>query len=348
MKQRLQNGYYRMAKVALVLVYLVILAGAVVRMTGSGMGCPDWPKCFGYLIPPTQESELVWTPERTYQKGQVIIQNERLLLAESDFTSGTTFDQANWAPYTRHDYAVFNAAHTWTEYINRLLGALSGLAVLAMAICSLAWWPEKRGRVLFAWLTVLAIGFQAWLGATVVYSVLAPVRITLHMFMALVIVAMLAWIVFNASKPKAHHRADRRTYQLWTTTLVLSLAQILLGTQVRQLVDERASALGEAARHLWLEDPTAVFLVHRSFSIVLVLLHLWVAYRIRTFQLGYRLMTPILVFLGGILLSGIGMNYLGFPFGSQPLHLVLASLLFGAQWYLWLQMKGALRTGISS
>src|SRR5690606_18867288 len=130
----MKNYFLPTAKVALVLIYLVILAGALVRMTGSGMGCPDWPKCFGYYIPPTDIAELTWTPDREFEKGQVIIRNEQLLVAESDFTTGENFDVTNWRPYTKHDYAIFNPTHTWIEYINRLAGALAGLATLIMAV----------------------------------------------------------------------------------------------------------------------------------------------------------------------------------------------------------------------
>ena len=333
---------------SLLLVYLVILAGAVVRMTGSGMGCPDWPKCFGYLIPPTEETELLWAPDRDFKKGQVIIRDETLLLAREDFRAGTTFEADNWAPYTKHDYSVFNATHTWIEYINRLLGALAGLAMLAMAIVSLAWWKERRSRTLLAWAGVIAIGFQGWLGATVVYSVLEPVRITLHMFMALLIVGLLLWIIHSSDTRIHHHHHDGFTLKLWGTTVVLSLLQILMGTQVRQHIDEQAERFGQEAKGIWLGNPEMVFYVHRSFSILLLLLHLWVVFRVFSAVSGFRKTYSSLGILIGIIITGIAMNYFAFPWGSQPLHLVLASVLFGLQWYALLEMIKASRTRISS
>ena len=124
----MKNIFRTSVKISLILVYLVIIAGALVRMTGSGMGCPDWPKCFGYYIPPTDEQELLWEENHEYLKGQVIIQDEKLWVAKQTFTSAQSFDNTNWELYTKHDYAVFNVYHTWTEYINRLCGALAGIA----------------------------------------------------------------------------------------------------------------------------------------------------------------------------------------------------------------------------
>jgi len=327
------------AKTSLTLVYLVIIAGAVVRMTGSGMGCPDWPKCFGYYIPPTQESELQWEPEREFKKGQVIIRNEALYVAKDHFTTANQYEADNWEPYEKHDYAVFNATHTWIEYINRLLGALAGLATLFLAVASFQYWKKDKKITVISWLVVLGMLFQAWLGATVVYSVLLPVRITLHMVMALVIVALLIYLLQKTSTESTLRTYDPKTNRLLWLALGLTMIQIILGTQVRQFIDTQIDLLGEGAKSLWLAQPELQFYIHRSLSILVVLLNGWIAVRIFTKKLNYKKIYGVLTIIGLEILTGIAMYYLDFPFGSQPLHLVLAALLFGIQFYLVLESQ---------
>lgn len=337
----MRNNYLKIAKLSLALVYLVIIAGAVVRMTGSGMGCPDWPKCFGYYIPPTQEAELKWKSQTDYKQGQQIILDKTLWVAKEDFTTGSSYSSANWSPYTKHNYAVFNAAHTWTEFINRLLGALAGLATLVMAIFSVAYWKENKKITLLSWAVVIAMGFQAWLGATVVYSVLEPVKITIHMVMALVIVAMILYLIHETRSKIKKYKYDRKTFQLFLVVLLIGLLQIILGTQVRQFVDEQIDLVGEQAKQLWLQTPHLQFYIHRSFSIFVVLINLLLAYRIYKLNLGFSKINWVLLLLLFEVITGMAMNYLDFPFGSQPLHLVIASLLFGLQFYLVLEALNA-------
>nr|WP_299338284.1 COX15/CtaA family protein [Allomuricauda sp.] len=330
-------SFQKLAKISLVLVYLVIVAGAVVRMTGSGMGCPDWPKCFGYYIPPTDEQTLLWEANREFKKGQVIIKNESLLVSNADFVSDKTFNSTNWEPYTKHDYAIFNVWHTWIEYVNRLIGALAGLATLFLAVFSFKFWKQRKRIVLFSWLIVFAMGFQAWLGATVVYSVLEPVKITLHMVMALVIVAMLIYLVYLTKEVERKYQLTKSLQYLIGFALLFTLVQVVLGTQVRQFVDEQIDLVGEDMKSLWLNDPTLQFYVHRSFSILVFALnvYLWMIFRKNRYETSK--MNWVMAIIGLEILTGIAMYYIDFPFGSQPAHLVLASILFGIQFSLVLE-----------
>ncbi len=337
----MQKTFRKAAKISLILVYLVIAAGAIVRMTGSGMGCPDWPKCFGYYIPPTEASELQWTSNKDYQKGQVIIKDESLQVAKEDFKTTDRFDAQDWEPYTKHDYALFNPWHTWIEFINRLLGALAGLATLVLAILSFRYWKTEKILTFLSILVVFAMGFQAWLGATVVYSVLEPVKITVHMVMALIIVAMLLYLLHRTrDRAKAPFR-DQTVMKLMILALAATLAQIILGTQVRQFVDVQIDLLGETAKSLWLQAPTWPFYVHRSFSVLVLLLNGYLGYRIIKRKLGFDKINWVLGLLGLEVLTGIMMYYLDFPFTTQPIHLILASLLFGTQFYLVLEALNA-------
>jgi len=342
--------YRRALKISIIFLYLIIVAGAVVRMTGSGMGCPDWPQCFGYLIPPTEEAELLFKPNHQYEEGQVIILGESLRVAASDFTSGEQFTESNWTGYDKHDYAAFNVWHTWIEYINRLVTALAGIPILLMIIMAFWYWKGRFWLIFGSFMVLPLMLFQAWLGKQVVDSNLLPVKITIHMIAALIIVALLLWLWFKSQafeKKQTYSKelslSRRRLHDpvfrnLLGIAVLGTLVQVAFGTQVRQYVDERVMEVGYAAKSLWLDPPTYMFYVHRSFSIVITLLNLYLFYRNRSLLLGHKqLLNWVLILIGAEVFTGILMYYIDFPFGTQPLHLVIASLLFGVQFYVLLQ-----------
>ncbi len=335
MKKRL----YLFAKASLILVYLVIVAGALVRMTGSGMGCPDWPKCFGYYIPPTSEETLQWQPERSFEKGQVIIYEQGLLVALNDFTTTNEINLTQWEPYTKHDYAVFNPYHTWVEFLNRLVGALAGFATLVLAFFSLRYWKENKWVPLLAIAIVIGMGFQAWLGATVVYSVLAPVKITTHMLMALLIVAAIIQLMQLLSPTKNTQKYHPAFHRSIAALVVIILIQTVFGTQVREYVDHQLEAA--VLKENWLSAPSIIFYIHRSFSLIPLGLALYAFWIHKKSGLTFTGINRVLGLMLIAVLTGMAMYYIDFPWGSQPLHLVIAALLFGGLFQLFLESRTA-------
>lgn len=335
----MKKYFTQSAKTALILIYLVIVAGALVRMTGSGMGCPDWPKCFGYYIPPTDVEELTWRANKTFEKGQVIVKDEQLFVANHDFTTSSQFEDHNWELYTKHDYAIFNPLHTWIEYINRLTGAVAGIATLVMAVLSIGFWKSRKEIVLLSWLAVFLMGFQAWLGATVVYSVLNPLKITVHMVMALVIVALVIYIIKISKTNLKPIQYDRKLQIALITALILSLIQVILGTQVREFVDEHVQSLGYEKMHEIMNNPTLNFYAHRSFSIIIVLQLIYIYFRSKKMNFNLKKINWLIVLISIEIFSGLAMYYFAFPFGTQSIHLVSAALLFGIQFALVLETR---------
>lgn len=336
----MKKRFRKTAKIALVLVYLVIVAGAVVRMTGSGMGCPDWPKCFGYYIPPTNIADLQFKPNHSYKKGVVIIVDETLKVANKDFTSGFKRNLANWDSYTAHDYAIFNPTHTWVEYINRLIGALSGIPILIFTILAFFLWREKKRFLLLSILTVFGMGFQAWLGKTVVDSNLAPYKITIHMVMAIVIVAFILYLIYASKsdyKPQKFYRPFRNVLIIAT---FLTLIQIIIGTQVRQFVDIQNKLSGYFNWDIQVLAPLE-FYIHRSLSILVLVLNGWLFYKNKMLNLGYNKINLVIVFIFLEIITGVSMYYFNFPFSTQPLHLVFATILIGIQFYIILESGNA-------
>ena len=331
----MESKFHKLTKLSLLLVYLVIIAGAFVRMTGSGMGCPDWPKCFGFYVPPTEVSQILFKENNDYSKGQMILYNEEeLLVAKSDFTSDDFINLNNWEVYEKHDYVIFNPVHTWIEYINRLIGAISGIPILIFTIISIIYFKKFRHLTLISIITLIAMGFQAWLGKTVVDSNLAAYKITVHMLMALFIVVLLIYLVYYGGK--SFIKTNKTFKYLILFGLFLTLIQIVLGTQVRQIVDEQAK-LFAYDKSMWLNDIPLVYEYHRTFSILVISVNTALFLINKKLQLGNNYINYVMLLLVLEIFTGASMFYFDFPFGTQTAHLVFASIIFGLQFYILLQ-----------
>jgi len=328
------------SKASLVLVLLVILAGSLVRMTGSGMGCPDWPKCFGYFIPPSDVSQIEWKSNTNFKKGVIIKFEERLIFAKEDFKSGNYIDLNNWNDYTKHDYSDFDPVKTWIEFLNRLVGVVAGLATLSMFFLSITLWRKKKTIFFISLAIVLGMGFQAWLGKLVVDSNLAPYKITTHMLMALVIVSLLIYSIFLVRGNIYNIVVQNNSLKILIVfSVILSLIQITIGTQVREFVDIQYESFGPEKKEMWLTNPNFYFYFHRSFSLLIFLVNLilfYLAYR-KKMYLGIIEKIMFIIFLE--IIVGIAMYYGDFPLLSQPIHLILATLLFSYQFYWMLHIR---------
>lgn len=294
-------------------IYFLILVGGIVRATGSGMGCPDWPKCFGSWVPPTDISQLPSNYKEIYGeklKGEV----------------------------------EFNAIKTWIEYINRLIGVAIGFLVFGTFVSSLISFRKKDKTIVFlSLLATILVAFEGWLGSKVVSSELHPVMITLHMILSVIIVFILLYAVARSYNYviEVEDVADKSSLSfLVSAAIFLTTGQVLLGTQVREVVDQVANTMGDALRSEWTANLGGKFQMHAFFSIVIVIINVLIYYKINKSINEKGLLSKfanwLLITIGIELISGLSLAYLGFPKLMQPIHLTLGTLAIGIQFVIFL------------
>lgn len=152
------TSFQRLALWTTAATYFLILVGGLVRASGAGLGCPDWPRCFGSWVPPASVADLP----------------------------------------PQFDPAQFNWTLMWTEYLNRLLGVTVGLLILATTISAWRHHRREPRILYTTIAALLLTAYQGWLGGRVVAHELAAWIVTAHMIVALVIVQMLLYVAVES------------------------------------------------------------------------------------------------------------------------------------------------------
>lgn len=342
MLSRAERRFIRLNLITIVTTLLVVLAGGVVRSTGSGMGCPDWPKCFGQYIPPTSLNQLPPDYQEKFVE-QRVAKNERFAktldrMGRSHLADEIRRDQSIREP------EVFNAAKTWTEYVNRLVGALTGLFMLALAIMSFIYRRLATRITVLSIVNIFVVGYQAWLGSIVVSTNLLAWIVTVHMLLALVILAIQ---VYTYNYAQRLHREPTVVMArvgwpkaLLLLAIVISIVQIVLGTEVREGVDEVSRNMGYSGRESWLKDVGAVFHYHRDLAIAVLIVNIIIYKMVKDRFSGkaveLNVANGIAVTLMVQIVSGVVLANLALPPYAQGIHILFSTVLFTLQYYLYL------------
>lgn len=311
------KGFTRIIFFCILFTYLVILAGAVVRGTGSGLGCPDWPRCFGQWVPPTDISELPANYKDIYK------------------IAGKTI-------------ADFDPFKTWTEYINRLLGVVLGFFIVILFGMSFGVRRYEKNLSWFCGGLLFLVCLQGGIGALVVSTHLKPFLITIHMFLAIVLLFGLLYLrkyCDDLKNTSLVQKIDPKALGITRILVSLTFLQVLLGTQVRQQVDHFMRDTMEATASTIIDFLGTIFIIHRSFSIVIVGLFLYLlTYLHRSRYNRHAFFLTLMAFLCvlGNVATGIMLNYFGFPANAQPPHLFFGVMTLGLLYSLSLNLRGTL------
>ncbi|MEW6051532.1 MAG: COX15/CtaA family protein [Candidatus Zixiibacteriota bacterium] len=293
------KAFRRLAFVATIATYLLIFMGGLVRVSGAGLGCPDWPRCFGRWIPP---------------------------LSAADLPSGI-------------DPAQFNFTLAWIEYFNRLCGVTVGLLILATAIVALAKFRREARIVWPSLAAALLTAYQGWQGGRVVASELQPLLVSAHLLISFLIVSLLMYVMqrtyFMGEATSGEESTYPRHARAWAVFLWIgALLQIILGTQVRSGIETVSREFPLLSDLQWLSRVGAAYDLHMISGTLLALATWVIGFAIvkmashPTGMVRRVVWGMMLVMLGQVLL-GLALATAGLTPVLQLFHLWLAGVYIG-------------------
>lgn len=306
------NAFQKTAITTLIAVLVLIGVGSLVRVSGAGLGCPDWPRCWGSWLPPSGPDAI----DPAYLEARGL------------------------------SMADFNPVKMWIEYINRLIGVTIGLLIIATFLRSFPYRTTQPEIFWGSFASLALVIFQGWLGGQVVRSGLQPGIITLHMILAVILLCLLLYVTFQAFSTAIAVQIDpavRRRLALTTGLLfgVICL-QTFLGTQVREAIDPYIKDAGGLSRSVWMENVGWIDHLHRSFTWLVIAATAFLIHTVRAHRISGLPRTLAYASTAIILAQtafGITLAYGGLPHLFQVLHLVTASALICAVYALLLSLR---------
>lgn len=288
-----------LALASVLATYFLIFLGGLVRVSGAGLGCPDWPKCFGGWIPPLSISQL------------------------PDYM----------------DPNAFNFTLAWIEYINRLAGVSTGILVAILAIWAIVKFNRQPRILIPSILAGLLIAFQGWQGGQLVATHLKPVIVSVHLILALMIVSLLIYVAQRAHYLQDSSTERESIYpakgQAWTIVIwIFAIIQIILGTQLREAIETAIKKFPLLFNQGLFDKIGAIKFVHPLFGIFTAVFIVLISRRLlssgsKPSFLVWQSSWTLIGLTVSQLLLGFIMVFVTMPQVAQVLHLWVSALMIG-------------------
>lgn len=190
------KAFNRLAIISIFLAMVVIVLGAYTRLGDAGLGCPDWPGCYGHIGVPDEQHEIA---------------------------------QANQAYPER----PVEAAKAWKEMVHRYFASTLGLLIVIMAILAVKNRHDRNQQVALPLFLVVWVIFQGMLGMWTVTIKLNPTIVMGHLMGGLTTLSVLLWIYLRQTNALTERRLNltrlNRLHMLAFIALIVVIAQIVLG-----------------------------------------------------------------------------------------------------------------------